>query len=161
MERLPSSVDGELRRHPRMAVMEVLPSVTPDLDALLPTLIAAEQDHLERFRERRLPRAVPSDHEGEAGSGIDVQGGGRSDATEAFHLDAVRYTAAGAATLCATGVRPQRPRREGRRRPPLAPESREDEGRRSRPGLGLDPIDDEAEQSCVRHQGPLVWLSRA
>src|ERR1700686_2351606 len=51
-ERLLASIDGEARGHTRVAVVEVLPAVAPHLDALLPMLIGAEQDHLERLGER-------------------------------------------------------------------------------------------------------------
>ena len=64
-------VHNEPRGDTGMPVVKVLPSVTPYLDPLIPSLVGAQQCHLERLGERRLPRPVAADHERQPGAGID------------------------------------------------------------------------------------------
>src|ERR1035441_5828599 len=67
--------------------MQVLPSVAPDLDPLLPALVGAQQCHLQGLGERRLARPVATHDQGQARPWIDRQGGGRPDATKPLDLD--------------------------------------------------------------------------
>ena len=64
--------------------MEVAPTDAPRLRAIEPAVVLASEQHLEAFGETRLPRAVTTDDERQAGAWAKGQRGGRADAAEAF-----------------------------------------------------------------------------
>ena len=87
LERLPTSVDGELRGDACMPVMQVLPPVAPHLDPLLPALVRPQQHHLERFGEGRFAGPVAPHDQRESGPRIDRQCRRRPDPAEPLNFD--------------------------------------------------------------------------
>ena len=113
--------DEEVRLQRRAIVMEVAPAFDPDLGPLLPAVVASGQQILEALGEAGLAGAIASDDEGEAGTGAERQGGGGTDAAEAFDADradvgAGRFGDAAAARTRSLGRRYRRSScRESRR----------------------------------------------
>ena len=141
-------------------MVQVLPAIAPHLDALLPALIGAEQDHLERLRERRLPRPVATDDQSEPWTRLDRQRRGRADPAETLDLDGGEIHPAGCCprgTACRRGTRLAAERGIDRLR---ALEGGEDQVRGpARRRIRVEPVDHQAEQRGVRHPVPMVCLS--
>ena len=63
-------------------MVKVSPALSPHRGSVSPPAVVARQQHLDRFRERRLARPVPSDDQSQPGPWIERKGGGLAHAPE-------------------------------------------------------------------------------
>src|SRR4051794_24402432 len=67
--------------------MEVAPALAPHRGAVGPALVVAREQHLERLREARLPRAVAAHHQRQSRPRLDLELGRWADPAEALDGD--------------------------------------------------------------------------